>query len=371
MLSPEQVQEAAEVLSATTEERAALAEIAQNRAFDAVLSPSDIFDADVPELKLLPTEHADILQPGYTQTVGEAGGGKTTFLTWMAIDLCLRRNIQVVHLDMESGLAGLKSSYTALTNPNEQQLMRTCGRWHTVAKESFHDGRVTKPEHLLAILDRAVPPGALVILDGMSEYGSWAGVDMNEGGEIRRTIAMFSSWAKNNDSSFVNVEHISKEAIKEGYLHAKGSIESTNAADGSLFVKVVTPFSRTEVGGFEVKTGAKRVRGGLGSTEPRYFMAGGNGSGQLILSPCKAEDIPEGESPDKDAIVEYLKQHCPSKGAAVTKKIICAVTNVGEATAGAILDRMFGLGSVGAAKEGQAYKYWWLSEEELRDRPSF
>lgn len=336
---------------------------AAERVASALLSIDDVLEADVPPLRLAPVPHLDLIQPGYTLVTGEGGAGKTTFMLWEAS----QASMPVVHIDLEMGLSGLKQTYTDLR-------IKPRPDWHIVSKEAFYGVPpiVDKALQVIDLIDRAAPNGgALILLDGWNEYASRFGIDVVDGNSVRQAISWFSTHAKQHNNSFCSFEHLSKEAIREGMLHAKDSIEKTNAADGSLFFKVITPYSQTQPGGIRVGVGAKRIRGGFGRIEPRYFKAGGQGAdNQLIYEACELHDIPEAESPARDAVMLYLEQFAPtSEHRRDKREILQGVAIAGgvlvdDGELGQILDRLRALDAVGCDTSRQQYKYWWKPESE-------
>jgi hypothetical protein len=338
------------------DEQAARAE--SERLATALLTVDEVLEADVPPIRLAPVPHLDLIQPGYTLVTGEGGAGKTTFMLWEAS----QSKMPVIHIDLEMGLAGLKQTYTDLR-------IKPRSDWHIVTKEAFYGvpPLVDKALQVIDLIDRAAPDGgALILLDGWNEYASRFGIDVVDGNSVRQAISWFSTHAKQRNNCFCSFEHLSKEAIREGMLHAKDSIEKTNAADGSLFFKVITPYSQTQPGGIRVGIGAKRIRGGLGRIEPRYFKAGGQGDGnQLIYEQCELHDIPEAESPARDAVLLYLEQFAPTDEHKRDKReILHGVAASGgvlvdDGELGQILDRLRALDAIGCDTSRQQYKYWF------------
>lgn len=341
-----------------TEQAEAAAEA--ERVASALLSVDDVLEADVPPVRLAPVPHLDLIQPGYTLVTGEGGAGKTTFMLWEAAQ---QHEMPVIHIDLEMGLAGLKQTYTDLR-------IKPRPDWHVVSKEAFYGvpPLVDKALQVIDLIDRAAPEGgALILLDGWNEYASRFGIDVVDGNSVRQAISWFSTHAKQHNNSFCSFEHLSKEAIREGMLHAKDSIEKTNAADGSLFFKVITPYSQTQPGGIRVGVGAKRIRGGFGRIEPRYFKAGGQGEGeQLTYELCELHDIPEAQSPARDAVLEYLEHYAPDEDRRRDKREILQGVGgvVDDGELGQILDRLRAIDAVGCDTSRQQYKYWFKPADQ-------
>lgn len=278
----------------------------EERLSKSLLSVKDVLSADVPLPKLLPTGWANIIAPGLTLVTGEAGSGKTTFMLCLATRMALRSEFPVLHIDLEMGEAYLKMTYQDILSVEERNILG--GRNFTIiGKEAFYGSPslIRSKEQVLAAIDKAGVKGGLVLLDGTSEYASWAGVDHNSSAEARQMLSEFSVHAKQHGYSVCVFEHLSKSAIREGEQLSMGSIEKTNAADGSIFVESITPFSHEAEGGIRVGTGAKRVRGGHGNHKPRYFKAGGQGEGrQLLYKPITFAEMPLGH--DATAILEWM-----------------------------------------------------------------